>query len=87
LQSFLVFKTKRALKLGAKTLFKHNLNKPGLNPGNCPTCLGADALGGNCLTLIVGTLRQGEWEHTATTLHHLALARQARNFPIINHGR
>ncbi|KAI8465646.1 MAG: P-loop containing nucleoside triphosphate hydrolase protein [Monoraphidium minutum] len=51
------------------------------------TRLTADALGGNALTLVVGTLRQGEWEASATTLRHLAVARRVRNYPIINHGR
>jgi hypothetical protein len=47
----------------------------------------ADALGGNSLALVVGTLRQGEWEASSTTLRHLAAARGVRNFPIVNHGR
>ncbi|KIZ06413.1 Kinesin-like protein FLA10 [Monoraphidium neglectum] len=51
------------------------------------TRLLADALGGNSLALVVGTLRQGEWEASSTTLRHLAAARGVRNFPIVNHGR
>jgi len=54
---------------------------------NPPTHHRADALGGNSLTLFIGTLRQGEWEASATTLRQLATARSARNFPIINHSR
>jgi hypothetical protein len=47
----------------------------------------ADALGGNSLTLFIGTLRQGEWEASATTLRQLATAKAAHNYPIINHAR
>jgi hypothetical protein len=47
----------------------------------------ADALGGNCLTLMLGTVRQGDWEASTTTLKQLTTARGARNFPIINHSR
>jgi hypothetical protein len=46
-----------------------------------------DALGGNCLTLMVGTVRQGDWEASTTTIKQLTTARGARNFPIINHSR
>lgn len=51
------------------------------------TKLLSDALGGNCLTAMIGTLRQGEWETSAASLKHLAAARSMRSFPIINHGR
>eukprot|EP00877_Chromochloris_zofingiensis_P013932 jgi/Chrzof1/8793/Cz03g24220.t1 len=51
------------------------------------TKLLSDALGSNCLTAVIGTVRQGEWEHSTTTLKHLSVARNARNFPIINHSR
>ncbi|GBF93794.1 hypothetical protein Rsub_06126 [Raphidocelis subcapitata] len=51
------------------------------------TRLLADALGGNCITLMVATLRQGEWEASATTLRHAAAARRVANYPIINHSR
>ncbi|WIA40562.1 hypothetical protein OEZ86_013904 [Tetradesmus obliquus] len=51
------------------------------------TQLLADALGGNCLTLMVGTVRQGDYEASSTTLKQLTTARGARNFPIINHSR
>jgi hypothetical protein len=47
----------------------------------------ADALGGNALALVVGTLRQGDWEASSTTLRHLAAAQGVRNYPVINHGR
>lgn len=47
----------------------------------------AEALGGNSLTLLVATLRQGDWEASLATLRHAAAARGVRNFPIINHGR
>lgn len=46
-----------------------------------------EALGGNCLTLLVGVLRQGEWVKSSTTMRHASLAKQARNFPVVNHGR
>uniref|UniRef100_A0A7S3VM07 Kinesin motor domain-containing protein n=1 Tax=Dunaliella tertiolecta TaxID=3047 RepID=A0A7S3VM07_DUNTE len=51
------------------------------------TRLLAESLGGNCLTLMMGVLKQGEWENSTTTMHYLSLAGQSRNFPIINHGR
>jgi len=51
------------------------------------TRLLADALGGNSLALVMGCLRQGDWEGSVTTLQHLQLVRKVRNFPIINHGR
>ncbi|KAG1655810.1 hypothetical protein FOA52_003683 [Chlamydomonas sp. UWO 241] len=65
------------------------------------TRLLADALGGNSLCLSVGTLKQGDWDGSVTTLQHLQgdwdgsvttlqhlqLARKVKNFPIINHGR
>lgn len=47
----------------------------------------ADALGGNCLTLMVVTVRQGDWEASSTTLRQLAAARSAVCFPVINHAR
>ncbi|KAF8055598.1 SYP52 [Scenedesmus sp. PABB004] len=48
----------------------------------------ADALGGNCLTLLVGAVRVGDdFESTSATLRQLAVARGVRNFPIINHSR
>ncbi|KAF5831835.1 P-loop containing nucleoside triphosphate hydrolase protein [Dunaliella salina] len=50
------------------------------------TRLLAESLGGNCLTLMMGVLKQGEWENSSTTMHYLSLAGQSRNFPIINHG-
>jgi hypothetical protein len=36
----------------------------------------ADALGGNSLALILGTLRQGEWELSSCTLKQLTAGRQ-----------
>jgi hypothetical protein len=36
---------------------------------------------------MVGTVRQGDWEASTTTLKQLTTARGARNFPIINHSR
>jgi hypothetical protein len=47
----------------------------------------ADALGGNALTAVIGTIRQGDWEQSSTTLKHLTVSRHARNFPLINHSR
>ena len=47
----------------------------------------ADALGGNCLTLVVGTLRQGDADGSAATLRALSCARGAVNYPVINHSR
>lgn len=46
-----------------------------------------DALGGNSLSLMIGTVRQGDWEASSTTLRQLTTARGARNYPIINHSR
>ena len=46
-----------------------------------------DALGGNSLTLLIATLRQGDWEASLTTLRHAAAARGVRNYPVLNHGR
>eukprot|EP00878_Enallax_costatus_P035224 GHUV01039231.1.p1 GENE.GHUV01039231.1~~GHUV01039231.1.p1 ORF type:complete len:419 (+),score=96.69 GHUV01039231.1:574-1830(+) len=51
------------------------------------TRLLSDALGGNCLALMIGTVRQGDWESSSTTLRQLTTARGARNYPIINHSR
>ncbi|KAG2485692.1 hypothetical protein HYH03_015577 [Edaphochlamys debaryana] len=54
------------------------------------TKLLADALGGNALTLLCGTLRQADGSsglHAINTLQYLTFARAAKNFPIINHGR
>ncbi|KAK9824618.1 hypothetical protein WJX72_011772 [[Myrmecia] bisecta] len=51
------------------------------------TRLLADALGGNSLVTMVGTLRQGEWERSAACLRHLAAAQQVRTYPIVNHAR
>jgi hypothetical protein len=41
-----------------------------------PCAPAADALGGNSLALIVGTLRQGEWELSSCTLKQLTAGRQ-----------
>eukprot|EP00198_Chlamydomonas_reinhardtii_P008600 XP_001697937.1 predicted protein [Chlamydomonas reinhardtii] len=49
-----------------------------------------DALGGNALCLMAGTLRQADGSnglHAINTLQYLTIARSGRNFPIINHGR
>lgn len=51
------------------------------------TRLLGDALGGNALTLIVGCLKQGAWDLSRAVCGHLNLARQARTFPVVNHGR
>ncbi|GFR45897.1 hypothetical protein Agub_g7353, partial [Astrephomene gubernaculifera] len=54
------------------------------------TKLLSDALGGNALCLLAGTLRQadgGGGLQAINTLQYLTIARAARNFPIINHGR
>ncbi|MEW5312194.1 MAG: hypothetical protein WDW38_003841 [Sanguina aurantia] len=55
--------------------------------GSLMTRLLADALGGNCLTLMVGCVRPNQWQESITTLKQLALGQQSHNFPIINHGR
>ncbi|MEW5296845.1 MAG: hypothetical protein WDW36_000096 [Sanguina aurantia] len=55
--------------------------------GSLMTRLLADALGGNCLTLLVGCVRPSQWQQSITTLKQLALGQQSHNYPIINHGR
>jgi hypothetical protein len=39
-------------------------------------CVCAEALGGNCLTTMIGTVRQGEWDRSLATLKHLVAAQQ-----------
>lgn len=39
-------------------------------------CGGAETLGGNCVTTVIGTVRQGEWDKSLATLKHLVAARQ-----------
>eukprot|EP00891_Asterochloris_glomerata_P006625 jgi/Astpho2/6625/Aster-x1385 len=51
------------------------------------TRLLAETLGGNCLTTVIGTLRQGEWDRSLVTLKHLLSAQRVVNFPVVNHGR
>ena len=36
----------------------------------------AETLGGNCLTTMIGTVRQGEWDRSLATLKHLVAAQQ-----------
>lgn len=36
----------------------------------------ADVLGGNCITLLLGCVRQGDWESSLATLRQLATARR-----------
>jgi hypothetical protein len=47
----------------------------------------ADALGGNSFTLIIGTLRQGDYHQSSTTMRQLAHAKSATTLPVINHSR
>ena len=43
----------------------------------CSSCsLCAETLGGNCLTTVIGTLRQGEWDRSLVTLKHLLSAQR-----------
>ena len=35
-----------------------------------------ETLGGNCLTTMIGTVRQGEWDRSLATLKHLVAAQQ-----------
>ena len=46
-----------------------------------------DAMGGNCITTVIGTLRQGDYEASSVTLKCAVTARHVRNFPIINNNR
>ena len=39
-------------------------------------CGYAETLGGNCLTTMIGTVRQGEWDRSLATLKHLVAAQQ-----------
>ena len=38
--------------------------------------LPADTIGGNWLTTMIGTVRQGEWDRSLVTLKHLAAAQK-----------
>ncbi|GAX79109.1 hypothetical protein CEUSTIGMA_g6549.t1 [Chlamydomonas eustigma] len=51
----------------------------------------SEPLGGNCMSMMIGNLRQGStpqlWQESSVTLQHLMQAKRARSYPIINHGR
>jgi hypothetical protein len=42
----------------------------------------AEALGGNCATTVLGTLRLGEWERSAAVMDLVASARRAATYPV-----
>ena len=44
----------------------------------------SEALGGNCNTLAIGTVRDGEWETSLNTLQYLGALRRVQNFPTKN---
>jgi hypothetical protein len=46
------------------------------------TRLLADALGGNALCLSVGTLKQGDWDGSVTTLQHLQVCEDLGWYPL-----
>jgi len=43
----------------------------------------AEALGGNCYTTVLATLRPGEWERSAAVMDLVAHARRAPTFPVV----
>eukprot|EP00798_Chlamydomonas_sp_ICE-L_P019136 gene19136-25744_t len=51
------------------------------------TMLLSDALGGNALTTIIGVLKPGQWDVSSTTMKQLMVAKNAKNYPVVNHGR
>ena len=45
----------------------------------------AETLGGNCLTTMIGTVRQGEWDRSLATLKHLVAAQQVTHKSACSH--
>ncbi|KAL3149265.1 hypothetical protein ABBQ32_002082 [Trebouxia sp. C0010 RCD-2024] len=80
-QSLLSFAT--TLRKLAQGNQPHTIN----HTGSVLTKLLAETLGGNCLTTMIGTVRQGEWDRSLATLKHLVAAQQVYNYPVVNHGR
>ena len=48
-------------------------------------CCCAESLGGNCLTTLIGTVRQGEWDRSLATLKHLVAAQQVPSCILSRH--
>lgn len=44
----------------------------------------SESLGGNCNTIVIGTVRDGEWDASLNTLQHLVAMRRVQNFPTKN---
>ncbi|DBA70526.1 TPA: hypothetical protein ACH3X2_011925 [Trebouxia sp. C0005] len=80
-QSLLTFAT--ILRKLAQGKPSHSVNQD----ASVLTKLLSEALGGNCLTTMIGTVRQGEWDRSLATLKHLVAAQQVYNYPVVNHGR
>ncbi|KAL0023064.1 hypothetical protein WJX79_007041 [Trebouxia sp. C0005] len=83
-QSLLTFAT--ILRKLAQGKPSHSVNQD----ASVLTKLLSEALGGNCLTTMIGTVRQGEWDRSLATLKHLVAAQQGMqvyNYPVVNHGR